>query len=554
MSNALEQAIAHHRRGDVAGARKAAEAGLRGAADQPLLLHFLGMLESGAGNLAQARRHLERASKAAPANLPVQISLARVLARLKAWEDLAALPVHEGPPLNAELADWRAQAHARLGRWQEAAEDWRRIADERPDDPAPRIAAARAFVEAAAFDAGEQQYRAALSIDPASEPALLGLAGLLESLNRPRELDPSFAAAEAAGADRAVLAYGEAIRLREAGEHASALDSLRDAETILPPGTYHQLRGELLDRLDQAEAAFDAFTAMNDADAEAAPTLRAEATAYRSDVMRQLDQVRPGLTTNSPEERPPPVFLIGFPRSGTTLLDTFLMGHPHLQVHEERPLLDEAFRGLPDDPASWGPEQLSDARERYWRAVDAEGKGRALLHVDKSPLASSGAHLIHRLFPNARFLFALRHPCDVVLSCFITRFRLNRGTAAFLDLREAAEQYDAVMQVWSAARSTLGLQVHDVPYEQLVVDPDKEIRAAMAFVDVPFDEKMLDHQQTARTRGMITTPSHAQVAAPLSARPSGRWLRYRRQLEAVLPLLEPWCQRFGYSLLEPSTP
>ncbi len=553
MSEALEQAVACHRRGDLAAARTAAETGLRTRPDDPSLLHFLGMLESGAGDYERAEAHLRRANNVAPDNVPIRVSLARVLYRAGRWEALAALPPAGAGPLGDELLQLRTEALQNLGRPLEAAHLWQERAGRANGGAGLWVAAARAFADAGEFGDAERAYRAALAADPASQDALLGIAGLLESLNRLDELAPVFDAAAAAGARAEVIGFGEALRQRETGDFNGALSALTSAEPILPAGTYHQMRGDLLDRLGEIEGAFAAFRAMNQADAALAPALQQEASAYRADLAKQVREASEVRTAAPPDDRLPPAFLVSFPRSGTTLLDTFLMGHPQVQVHEERPFLGAAFTGLSASAAEWTREQLVEARERYRQALDRESTAANLLHIDKSPLASGGAHLVHRLFPDAPFVFALRHPCDVVLSCFITRFRLNRGVASFLDLRSAAEQYDLVMQVWTVAREALGLRVHEVRYEQLVSQPERELRAVTEFLQLPFEPQMLDHRRTARERGMISTPSHAQVAAPLSLRPSGRWRRYREHLGEILPVLKPWCDHFGYALDPEST-
>jgi hypothetical protein len=101
-----------------------------------------------------------------------------------------------------------------------------------------------------------------------------------------------------------------------------------------------------------------------------------------------------------------------------------------------------------------------------------------------------------------------------------------------------------------AARQRLPLDVLEVRYEELVADPSAVIAGVTQFAGIDHDPMMLDHRATARRRGLITTPSFAQVLEPVSARAVGRWKRYREALEPVLPVLAPWCERFGYSLAE----
>ncbi len=130
----------------------------------------------------------------------------------------------------------------------------------------------------------------------------------------------------------------------------------------------------------------------------------------------------PGLPVPS---RPSPAFLVGFPRSGTTLTETFLRGHPDVRVIDEEPILGRAALGLGgiSKPPTATPEQLTAARESYFAELDEQiGPGFAGLVVDKMPLHMASLPLIATLFPDARIIFAQRHPCDCVLSGFMQAF------------------------------------------------------------------------------------------------------------------------------------
>ena len=552
MSAALDAAVARHRGGDVEGARTLARAALELAPDDPALLHFLGMIEARAGAHDPARRLFERALAAAGGYAPALVSLARLLAQAEQWQSLAALG-EPAPPglLGDEYLGLRARAHDALGDGAAAAADLADLAERRPGDRAVALGAARALADCGRFADAELAYRRLHDRDPGDSDALLGLTGLLESLNRPGELAPCFAAARAAGADPIVTALGEAIACREAGEFADALTALDAARGTLPEASWQQMRGALSDSAGDAANAFAAFAAMNAADRAATPEVAEGVRLYRAELEAELAALdRPRPSSPPAEARPAPLFLLGFPRSGTTLLDTFLMGHGGVRVHEERPFL-EAVAKLGGPTAArelLDPAQAAAMRASYWHALDQESDRPDLLQVDKYPLASARAALIDVLFPGAPMLFMLRHPCDVILSCFITRFRLNWGVAAFLSLDDTVAAYDRVMRVWVKAREQRMLRVHEVRYEDLIADPPRVLRGVAGFAGVRFDPAMLDHAGTARARGHIATPSHAQVALPLYHNSAGRWRRYRAQLGSYLPLIEPWCDRFGYTL------
>ena len=222
-----------------------------------------------------------------------------------------------------------------------------------------------------------------------------------------------------------------------------------------------------------------------------------------------------------------------------------------LQVLEERPPLRqvEAKLGGLDRLPELDGDAVAGLRDDYFAAVGRciELRPDALL-IDKSPLHMNKVPLIHRLFPNARFILALRHPCDAVLSCFMTAFRLNDAMASFLDLETAAEFYDLSFSHWQNCTSLMPVAVEAVRYEDVVDDSEAELRRLLAYLGLEWQPSVIDHVQTARARGLITTASYAQVTERLYRRASGRWERYRSRLDPVLPVLAPWAEKFGYAV------
>jgi hypothetical protein len=203
------------------------------------------------------------------------------------------------------------------------------------------------------------------------------------------------------------------------------------------------------------------------------------------------------------------------------------------------------FQTLADASAA----QLKAARDLYFETAQSlTPLGTGNLLIDKNPLAMNELPLILRLFPEAKIILALRHPCDVVLSCFITNFKLNSGMASFLHLETAAELYDLSFSYFERACALLNPPVHRIAYENVVVDRDRELRPLFDFLGLEWSERVLDHQSTAKNRGHIKTASYAQVVEPIYTRSSGRWRNYRKHLEPVFPILEPWVRKFGYEL------
>jgi hypothetical protein len=246
------------------------------------------------------------------------------------------------------------------------------------------------------------------------------------------------------------------------------------------------------------------------------------------------------------------VFLVGFPRSGTTLLETALSAHPDVVTLEERECLGGSIqayltsdRGL-ERLGALDEREAQRRRAEYWQAVRSYGvdpAGRTF--VDKLPLNIMHLPLIARLFPDARVLLARRDPRDVVLSCFRRRFELNPAMYRLLTLEGAADFYDAAMALSQACLVRLPLEVHVLRHEDLVEDFEGRLRGVCAFLGLEWTAALMDVAAAARARA-IDTPSSAQLARGLNREGVGAWRRYRRQMAAVLPRLAPWAAQFGY--------
>ena len=262
---------------------------------------------------------------------------------------------------------------------------------------------------------------------------------------------------------------------------------------------------------------------------------------------RQAPEVRPRAADPAAH-----VFLVGFPRSGTTLLENVLAAHPQVVSLEERDCLApaiEAFLGSNEGLqrlSRISPGEAARQRDAYWAAVRGFGvEPRGKVFIDKMPLMSVNLPLVAKLFPGARILFARRDPRDVVLSCFRRRFGMTPSMYQLLTLEGAAAYYDAVMQLSNVYEGLLALPRRLVRYESLVEDFDGTARAACEFLGLQWSEDLRDFAAKARTRG-ITTPSAAQVARGLNRDGQGTWRRYLPQMAPVLPMLRPWVEAFGY--------
>ena len=177
----------------------------------------------------------------------------------------------------------------------------------------------------------------------------------------------------------------------------------------------------------------------------------------------------------------------------------------------------ETVLGNVADLPSRSVAEFENAREAYFSELDrhADPNFDGLI-VDKLPLNMLGLPVIHSLFPDARVIFAQRHPCDAVLSGFMQSFTLNDAMACFLTIEDAADLYDVSMGLFSRARDLLPIATHTLIYENLVSEPEAALRPLLEFLGLEWCPELLDHRSTAKSRGAIITPSYDQVTQPLS--------------------------------------
>ena len=412
------------------------------------------------------------------------------------------------------------------------------------------------LAEAGAGDlaAAQDAFRAALALDPSLLIAYVELGVLLENMNKVEELRALIADAEANGVSDPELSFLKAWALRRAGRFEEALPLAEALPSTINPIRRAQLIAEISDRTGDPNRAFKAFGEMNAASLAAAPVLNGP--TYRELVAADAglltpERVRKWTSVKVKSDPAAPVFIVGFPRSGTTLLDTLLMNLPQLHVLEERPVLREVQEAL-GDARRLGKIDSAEANALRRRYFDALGQMQpptpGATVVDKFPLHMAEMPLIHRIFPDAKVIFVERHPYDAVLSCFMANFQLNAAMRSFTDLEEAALTYDAVFDAWTRATSLLPIAVHRVRYERMVTNLEDEMRPLLEFLELPWDPRVLDNQASAAKREHIRTASYSQVTERIYRRAIARWERYREQMQPVIPILRPWAERMGYEI------
>ena len=130
----------------------------------------------------------------------------------------------------------------------------------------------------------------------------------------------------------------------------------------------------------------------------------------------------------------------------------------------------------------------------------------------------------------------------------MSNFRLNSSMSNFLRLDTAAEFYDLTFKMWETSLALFPVEVHTVVYERMIEDPESALKPVIEGLGLKWNAQIIDHERTAKERGVITTASYAQVTEPLYRGAAGRWQHYRKHLEPMLPILQPWIEKFGYEI------
>lgn len=489
-------------------AAAAYEALLKRAPGHAEALNNLGILHRDSGRPDAAMRAFRAAVRAQPGHAVALEGLGRLLLDVgHAGEAVGALErAAAAKPDDAGLRSALFSAMIRAGRIEEAERRIRAELERRPEDAGLLANLGHALLFGGRRADAIEAFRRAVALDPARVGARIGLAEAGDHERADdhvpaiRELlkDPSLA-----DADRATLGFALAKHLETRGEHGQAFEAYRTANRMKREALV--VRGFAYDRAE-VERADDALRA-------AFPPGSLDA---------------PGA---SGDERP--VFVVGMPRSGTTLVEQVLASHPRVHGGGELPFMrDIAARlgeraGYPAKPLP--AAALDRAAAAYLAAIDGPAGGAARV-TDKLPGNYRHLGLIARLFANARIIHCRRDPMDTCLSCFTQNFE-SAGLVWSCDLGDLAHQYcqyRRLMEHWRAALPP-GRMI-EVDYEALVADLEGEARRLVGFVGLEWDDACLRFHETERA---VTTASHSQVRQPVYRSSVGRWRRYG---DAVLPL------------------
>jgi tetratricopeptide (TPR) repeat protein len=410
-------------------------------------------------------------------------------------------------------------------------------------------------------------YEDSVRLDPAIFQTLYGWARMEETDRNFARAGELLDAAEELSPGNPSVLLQRAILKGRIKDYDSALAALDDIERRREGGGLGPIeaseKGLLLDKMGRYADAFAAFT-------ESKRTLRAlTGQAYLAEeaaaLVRRLKAFfvaprlkilpRAGIRSDVAQ----PIFIVGFPRSGTTMIEQSLSAHPRISAGDELPIVGELTGLIPrmlNSPLAYPEafaelwlgdqiEGLDNLRDYYLQRARQLGAMReeSDWFTDKMPLNETHLGLIALIFPEAPIIHLLRHPLDVVLSVFSNH--LTHGFYCAYDLTSIARHYVLIADLVEHYRREMTLRYLPVRYEDVIDSQEERVREMLAFVGAPYDRRCLDFQENRR---FARTASYAQVTEKLYDRSRYRYRPYLKQLEPVIPILEPTIRRLGYSI------
>jgi tetratricopeptide (TPR) repeat protein len=409
----------------------------------------------------------------------------------------------------------------------------------------------------------------AIELDPNEIDAWCELTNVYEKTNNLQLAQAANQAAQAIDPYHPTVLIDGAKLLFRSKDFNNALTRLRSVNPHALPVRkqidYWFELGLVLEKLKQFDEAFQAFEKGNQL-ATTSPKYQAvEFDAYwqRLSALSESAKNQPskGWFKSLFDKKPPTnrnlghdlYFLMGFPRSGTTLIDTILNSHQSLITIEEKPTLERVIEQISQENSQLDINQCSEIqldewRQIYWQAIaEYTQADKSSKIIDKLPLRFIQSQLITKLLPQAKSIFMLRHPCDVILSNFMQNYMPNQAFVHFNGLAETVEMYTKSMALWLQLKPLFKSRLLEVKYEHLVGSAEQEVPKICDFLGVDFQSAMLQTSQRLKAKSRISTNSYAQVAQDIHVESVFRWEHYRAYFEPHLDQIEPFIKAFGYN-------
>ena len=323
---------------------------------------------------------------------------------------------------------------------------------------------------------------------------------------------------------------------------------------------YHDLLAKSLDYLDESDSAYKHFAIRNEIKSK-----QLHNKIYDKNIILELiksykkyfTKINLGkfIKPEIPKKYPTPIFLVGFPRSGTTLLDSILRSHSKILVLEEKLIIssvrDRFFKENNNEINSLellSHDGILSLQSEYFDKLNEITKEdiHNKIIIDKLPLNLIEVGFIKRVFPQSKFILMMRHPCDSVLSCFMSDFKINEGMANFYNLKDSATLYNEVFSLWNQYLEVHDVVYHLVKYEEIVLNFVSAIGETIKFLNLEWEDGVKNFNATALARNKINTPSYNQVVQPLYKKSINRWKKYD-EMKKIHSSLEHWIKKYNYN-------
>lgn len=586
----MPRAVAAHQRGALETAERDYRAVLASSPGHPDATHFLGLLLHQRGESGQGLLLMERALALEPGNHQYRSNLAGVLNQLGRSGDaerlyreaLALRPDHldshinlgllyaaqgDHPQALAEFAAaldldpknytaWfgRAGSLEQLARPKEALAAYRNAALAAAQDPERLQTLAVALREAGELEEARLCQTQALALAPDSPQVENGLGNVLAMGGDLAGAERHYRRALALKADYPGAFHNlvDVARLTPADPLWPPLMSLVESIETLPPATavpLHFTLGRVWETAGDYPRAFRHFLEGNRLKRSGINYVESSQARFFADFIAGFGELAKHAPADSADARP--VFIVGMPRSGTSLVEQILASHPAVHGAGETHALRNSLREeLPPDNSDYAlPGRLAGldvagfrrVAARYSRYMDEIAPGAQRI-TNKLPGNMVFVGLIRLLYPRAHIIHCVRDPLDTCLSCFCKLFAT--GHPFSYDLRELGRfhrLHQGLMAGWDRllpADAVLALS-----YEELVTDLEAGARRLVAHCGLPWDEACLSFHTTARP---VRTASLAQVRQPIYSSSVGRWRRYEKELAPLMEALSGATSLAGY--------
>ncbi|HBK06057.1 MAG TPA: pilus assembly protein [Acetobacteraceae bacterium] len=566
----VERAVTAHRQGAIETAERLCLDVLELAPDRPGALTVLYQIRKDQGNHTAAEALLRRVVALDPNNFAATNEFALLLLAKGAIQEA------EAQARNAiRIAPQNPQAHNLMGmilteaqRPQVGEYHYRKVLElSGARDPILLANLAWNLKNQGRMEEGRELYKESVAAAPDIRQTLLGWARL-------EEADRKFDAAaelldrmEKQWPNDPGLLLSRAVllgRMKRTDEALTVLDQMAGQSTggCLGPNELAE-KGRMLDQVGRYDDAFAAFSEGKRLARELSGHHYLDGAA--ENLITRLGgfftagrlQTLPRASVRTDVAQP--IFVLGFPRSGTTLMEQTLSAHPRIVAGDELPLINDLTGlmprmlnsplGYPEALAElWMGDQregLDNLRDYYLQKVAQMGilTPLAAWFTDKMPLNETHLGLIALLFPEAPLIHVIRHPLDIMVSALSNHF--THGMFCASALETAATHYVRVMNLVQKYRSEMALRYLPIRYEDMVTDQENTVRSVLDFVGEPFNPKCLRFHENQR---YARTASYAQVTERLYDRSRFRYRHYLKHLQPVIPILRPHIERLGYTV------